>query len=368
MFTSSPKILLFLNRNNLFVYGPKGQNSTIAFTPDVFANLEILNEENFVKQLSELLAKANLKGQKGVLILSSKDYFEKTINQKEPEKIKEFLENIPLEEGSKVVIKIEKQGDFLFLATNLKLIDLIRNCFTKAGGELEAASVAGSFPDLTSEASLGESQVSKILNNSNAIKSANFLNVDAQLTDTDLIRPDVPEESSKSDMEAENEPEVSEKRSSAPIITIVLILILVAALGVGTLMFRQNILTKMSNPQNPTPLPKEASQSGTPTEASESASTLKPEEVKVQILNGSGITGQASKAKDELLTLGLKEIETGNAENTDNTETSVSFSKNVSETLKNQIVKKLEEMFDPVTVKKDPPEKIDIQIITGLLK
>lgn len=89
--------------------------------------------------------------------------------------------------------------------------------------------------------------------------------------------------------------------------------LLIGALVGGLITYFSGI-SKLSTTASPTP---EAEVQSTPeTTASPvatSSSSLKRDELKLQVLNGSGVSGLASKAKTYLEELGYKDVQTGNA-------------------------------------------------------
>lgn len=91
---------------------------------------------------------------------------------------------------------------------------------------------------------------------------------------------------------------------------------------------------------------------------------LKFEEMKVKILNGSGVQGQAKQVTKLLSPLGITKFTTGNA-----TESSgvvkLYFGERIKEDDRRQIKKILEDEFDDVSVKDSPHDGNDILIITG---
>ncbi len=92
------------------------------------------------------------------------------------------------------------------------------------------------------------------------------------------------------------------------------------------------------------------------------------EDLKVSILNGTGVPGEAALLQKEFEKLGFKIIETGNADNKNYTKTEVSFSTRVSDDVKTDITAKLQGLYTDVTVSDTIPTGTDIKVITGLRK
>lgn len=114
-----------------------------------------------------------------------------------------------------------------------------------------------------------------------------------------------------------------------------------------------------------TPTFEERQNTPTPTEVPEE---VENSEIKIQVLNGSGIKGDAGDLQDELELLDYQDIEIGNASNQDNTKTTVSYSTSLSEKVKGEITKKLESLYDEVVVETKSMDEFDVMIITGYPK
>jgi len=145
------------------------------------------------------------------------------------------------------------------------------------------------------------------------------------------------------------------------------ILIFIALLilgGLGIFFF-----TKSSNEAVPTPTPSfnvtPIDNEATPTPV-KSAEPIKRDDVSIEIQNGTGITGEAAFLQTKLKALGYTDIKVGNASSTDNTITTVTFSKTLSQTVQDEIKTELEKIYKEVTVKTSSTQKSDIVIVTGL--
>ncbi|MDO8340489.1 MAG: LytR C-terminal domain-containing protein, partial [Candidatus Woesebacteria bacterium] len=111
---------------------------------------------------------------------------------------------------------------------------------------------------------------------------------------------------------------------------------------------------EVTNEETPTPLP-----TNTP-------APVKKSEISIEIQNGTGITGEAAYLQEKLKVLGYSDIKVGNASSTDNTETTVTFSKTTPQTVQDEIKKELEKIYKTVNVKTSSTQTVDILIVTGL--
>jgi hypothetical protein len=112
----------------------------------------------------------------------------------------------------------------------------------------------------------------------------------------------------------------------------------------------------------PTPTPTEApTPTPTPREVSKS-------DLSVEIQNGTGTPGQAATVKGLLEGIEYSNITTGNADNTDHTETEVIFSSRVSSSQQQEVKDILLKSFEAVTTSVDKSASTDIVITTGTQK
>jgi len=87
----------------------------------------------------------------------------------------------------------------------------------------------------------------------------------------------------------------------------------------------------------------------------------------VNVLNGTGIGGEAGFLQEELETLGFEDIDVGNASNTDHETTLVVFGSDVSEAAQTQLVEALSGIYEEVESEVDEDlTDYDIEITTGL--
>lgn len=148
---------------------------------------------------------------------------------------------------------------------------------------------------------------------------------------------------------------------------LVIFIILLVLGGAGIFFFTKSASEPIATPTpsfNVTPIDEDTE---TPSPApTKSPAPVKKDEVSIEIQNGTGITGEAKLLSDKLKTLGYSDITAGNADSTDNTETTVTFLKTLSQAVQDEIKKELESFYKTVNVKTSSTQKSDIVIVTGL--
>ena len=122
---------------------------------------------------------------------------------------------------------------------------------------------------------------------------------------------------------------------------------------------------------SPTATPSVESISGSETVVTETPSPepVDKETVSIKVENGTGIAGEAGFLQGILASLGFTKIEVGNADSSDNTETQVTFSADLSQAVIDEITKKLESVYETVRTKTSSSQTSnDVIITTGLKK
>lgn len=156
-------------------------------------------------------------------------------------------------------------------------------------------------------------------------------------------------------------------KSSAKIIIAVIGVILIVVVG-GWLILGNNTggstatptpvggLSDFPSPTTETPTP---DPTATPTPAAK-------EDVKIEVLNGTGVPGEASFLENALTELGFENIEAGNADEQNSTETVATYSRELSPATADEITAKLEEIYDTVRTRRATVSgDFDVSITTG---
>lgn len=154
-------------------------------------------------------------------------------------------------------------------------------------------------------------------------------------TTTEEAKPEPEDKEEESDKEAEGtkeeetiEEEIKEVKKGNVVISkkfLLLILFIIALISLvigGIYRFRSQV------GENPSPSPSSAPTVNTEPVATPSGD-VKLSDYKVRVLNGSGVAGRAGDVADSLKEAGFAEIETGNAENYDYTDTEVQLKKDI---------------------------------------
>lgn len=325
------------------------EKEVLPIPANILQNVEVLDTEGLEKLLLAFFSRIKLKKQKVVLSLADDLVFDKQVVADSKadlvDKFKKFLATLPLSKEKIIGKKIVDKDKIYFLATNKRIFEEVSTVLINLGWEVMAIVPINLFKDkLGLETELTTMAAKKIVSNKDLIKISDFL---------------------KEEDQSENR-----EGNSGSKLVIILVILLLVAVGLVLLAFRFGIwefnyfLKKESPSKVITTQPEESTESAEPAESPSAA--LSKEELKIQVLNGSGLAGQAGKVKDQLIELGYSDsnIETGNA--TGSGETVVIFSKKVPEEVKEEIISELGNIFDKVTTQEGIKDsEFDIIITTG---
>ncbi len=157
------------------------------------------------------------------------------------------------------------------------------------------------------------------------------------------------------------------KSNGAKTFLIIGILVLVGILG---FVIYKSATNKEEISTEPTPFdnlttPTEGEVAPTP---SATPKAIDKSKVKVEVQNGTGITGEAAYLQTQLKNLGYTNIKVGNAGQQDATITTVTFSKSLSSDVVDELTQKLKALYQTVSVKTSSTLDSDVLIVTGLRK
>ena len=347
--------VLFLKRDSLELYlaNSDGPKNKLSFPPEIIKYEEIIDEAKFENLISSFLQKELVSNQKVIILLSQDILFQKTISAKdknlEEAEIKKFTDEIPFDTSKSAYIKIASGDNIFLVATNKKLYSPIAAACEKLNSQVEAV-IHSTIFGISKDLPLTKNDIAQIIKNPKLVNASNFLLVQA---DTDS---QIDQERSKS----------FAKNNKNILFILLFVLIIIGALSF--VLIRQK--RSKDSPKKETVT---VQTSPIPTPAEESTAAAEVEEVskdalKIQILNGTGIAGQAQDLADLLKSDGFGDATLSNSPTTGNAQAKVSFKDRVPQIVKDNLVKKLEEIFAEVQVETLQESDFDIEITTGTLK
>lgn len=357
--------LLYLTNSSLSLQTDKKVILTISFPKELVVDKKVLDQDALSAFIAQKLTKiSDIKSVK-VLVIGKGLLFQTTVPLESPEeKEKEFYASIPFDEKDRAEKRVRTATKEYILVTSKKFYQTILDVLKKQSVEISSVVPLSLFVDEVDEDVLKNADVKSIFAKDQLYSQANFFDSVESSSDE--------EKETVIDVQEDAEQERPTEKSSVSDLpyslvkkwNITALLVILGFLVISTIVFGIFLLAeqrRFGGSSTPTP---SASVSVTP------EPTKVPQEVDkgsltVSVLNGTGTPGQAGKVKTIMEDLGYNSVDTGNADTTDNTKTTVSFTKKVSVVQSDEIVKELEKTFSSVTRVIDDTLSSDIVIVTG---
>ncbi|MFA9288342.1 MAG: LytR C-terminal domain-containing protein [Weeksellaceae bacterium] len=346
--------VFYLDSNNLQYFGGKATAPVVlAFLPTAVHDMEVVDIDEVEKQLTEFVTTNKLEPAETVMILAPTIYFTKelTVEKKPEEQQAEktlFLENVPVSELASREYTVLKKTTVV--ATNqelyLTISDLLQKHKFTVTAVVPAFTLAG-----TNATGFSTALAQQALKQFTSLKQASFTLKDVN---EEIVRPE------------EQLFETHEKSNNRLFIMLGLFGILVGVLIIVIMLQRQS---KANKGVEPTPTLAPLGTANTPPSPIVTTEpTVDPalrETLEVQILNGSGISGQADEVAAILRDLGYEQIETGNATGVDSPQTLIVFKPSVAAFFREEIVASLEASFGEISTRENTDINVDISITTA---
>lgn len=350
--------VLFLRPNDLFIFTKLGQKQ-IVFPTAVIKNQEVVDKKLFEKLLRDFFSRSPK--QSATLFLSHAIVFDSSVKVEMQtvveDELGKFLDSVPLP-ALHIATKVIQtpQRDF-FYATNGDIYETIIAIAGQYGWRIKYVVPLSLFDDILKGQQISYAFFLRAAAKKKLLERGNFLprqNVSDRKLEAGGLQPQ------------------EKEGRKIPLKQYLM-------LGVSLLMFSGALLFMAYNfhffpfslqaqPMRAVvaePLPQPVVSSA-PTSVITEDVKLKKEDIKIQVLNGSEIAGQAGRLKDQLEALGYANVEIGNAEGPISNATIVIFSENVAQNLQDEIMIELKKTFTSVEMQQLPEiEGFDVSITTG---
>lgn len=316
----------------------EGEEKHLELPADTVSDGDIINPAKYEKIIEDFITAENVKKQQFILVLSEEILFKKTIPLEDikllDERLTDFVSMIPVESEKLAKKSVELDNNIELFAVNKELFEKIIEILSRSGFEVLAVVPLAPY---SNDRELNEEVIKKIYQDKQFLRKVNFLSGAAY-----------------------------ENHGWNNKIMAIIIFLSIVILILSFLLINNSKETKVVQVKPTTiPIPI-ATESASPKNATESAFLSKRDQLRVNILNGTDIAGQAAKVKDLLIGLGLSKIETDNAEGAKAKETVVIFSSQVADDLQEEIITLLKNSFDSISTQKNiSSQSADILITTG---
>lgn len=380
MFFFGPKVLLLLKRHSLEIYYKNSDKvMVVQFHSTALRHLEVLNRDEIVKTLVEAFKNANLGKAQAVIALSDHIVFEKLISTQDPgvtqKEINRFYHNIPLDEAHIARKIIPLKGSALALAANRELYKLVIEVAHEFEWKIRAVIPMTPFAKLSEDEQLAPEQVNHILNSDQIFKEADFLN-------ESLLAPEAKEDDKKEEGDEDSSDELKPS-SRTKNITTVLIALFLLSLILGSLFYFKIINLPFSLPwftQAPLPatstIPEASKSAEVAPESTASANTQEASvsaefnrsEIRIHVLNGSDIAGQAGKIKEKLAEIGYENVITGNIESSEASGSAITYSQGLEVSIRDEINGLMNSLIEGISTGEEAISEFNVIITLGKLR
>ncbi len=168
-------------------------------------------------------------------------------------------------------------------------------------------------------------------------------------------------------------PTVGEPKKSGGVKTLLIVGVLVLVAILGFVIYKSASNKTSDVTDEPTSFDNLTTPSDQTVQTSTSAPSATPSakvdksKVRIQVQNGTGITGEAAYLQTQLGNLGYSNIKVGNSSSTVTT-TSVTFSNSPDSTVVSEITQKLNSIYQTVNAQTSASATFDVVVVTGLRK
>lgn len=359
MILKSPTLVLYLTNKSLILYDKSIQKiSKLGFPPDVLDNQEIVDKAKLEKFLAEFFTSCKIKGKKAIGLISDNLIYQKNIPKSKNFELEKsnFLDEIPFDPGNIARYESEIKDNVFLAATNKTIYNSVKNIFQRLGGNVISIIPAFLIGKFKSAQALTIDEFEQILKRSDLFRKNDYF------------------------IESKVIPELEEKKHSffntkilllgvgGSLIILGGLYLLYQTIGKEYLKGQNKDLAKQARPSALVNMKENLASSSGTIEATPSGQVLvNKEEVKFQVFNGTGLSGQAGRVRSILNKLGFNKIEVGNTQRSTNTKTTkIDYYSRLSEKLKDEINQELNKLFSSVEAKEATGSaEFDVVVTTG---
>jgi len=173
--------LIYVRRSSLLVAGKHIKPARLNFTAEAVENLEVVDADVLGTLCQDFFTSNGLKGQRALMVLDHSVVFAKSLaldeNTKPTELMKDFTDQIPLNEGDRAVLSLRTTSTLKLFATNAPFYQVIADALHAAGGGKLLAVTPVAAYGISENNQLSSSVVNQLLSDTTVRSKANFLGV-----------------------------------------------------------------------------------------------------------------------------------------------------------------------------------------------
>lgn len=354
----------YLSSTNLEIFDLNNKSQEqLFFTPESIQHSEIVNEKKFKEELQKFIEGLKLKEGRGIIFLSSGLVYANDIaitDKNEKGEIEKFLTEVPLLRSNIATITLRSKNKLRIIAANRKLYDGVREVLEVNNIEIVSVAPVSVFANRADDQEFTIQEAKKISREKKILQRYNFL----QSKDDSDEKDDNEVADTKEELEEE---EMGKKSMRNQYILLAICIIFLAFAISYFLLWSKTISNPWSKkPESLQPKPTAVTVSPRISQPHPTAEPLVDKAtVRIEILNGSGIEGQAGKLSNLLQEIGYSDITTGNIDNSEQ-RTTITYKKSISKDALAEITDAIKNDFpDPTLQAASQSAKYDILITTG---
>lgn len=306
-------IKIIIQQNSIEFLKDEKSLGQINIPVEVVNHQELLDIASFKKLIADFAAETKLKDNEAAVFLSEELVYSKDVEDED--QASQFLSKVPFAKAAS--IKVKKDKGMQVLATNGEIIEGLKEALADLSIKIKIVTLSA---------------------NPKMDKSMDFLNQETQMSQN-------------------NQKSFLQKN----IWLILLVSLLLIGFIVGALYFRFKFTSKINEKEVTTVT---TAVIVSPTPQAPQLIKVSKEEMEIQVLNGSGIAGQAGKVKEQLEALGYKNIQTGNAEVNEEETTVILFKTSVASESAQEIIEGVKKVVKEVTQESTESAGVDVLITT----
>lgn len=332
------KLVFYLGSKTLRILNPR-YVSELNFPEGVFQYQDAGSGKKNEQLIEDFLNKINLKNQQVIVLLDKEAVYEGTVvleNTKEAEnELQKFISKIPYKEDDLAVLKLYEDKILTLIAISKDSYQPLRRICNNLGWKVEAVIPLPALGEGLDKKTLNWKDVEQLFGKINSFKKFNFI---------------------------KEKVSVIEKKKTHTVnykligVGITILLVFIGLSGFFLLSSQKPIIPKRQD-SVPQVVQPESS-------ISSKLVTVSQENLKISIVNASGIAGQAGKIKNQLESQGFKNIETGNAAKKEDGDSTIQFGPNVPADLAKQIVDVTKKNAGDVVEESTKSAVFDVAILT----
>lgn len=353
-------LVCYLGSNFLEIFETNSNNQQkLIFSPESIQHAEIADKRKYLEELQKFIEGLKLKTGKGIILLASELVYANDIDisgKNEKDETEKFLTSLPLSKSNIATITLRNKNKLRIIAANRKLFEGVLEVLKMNNVEIFSIVPVSVFPNSADDQEFTVRQAKKITGEKRILQRYNFLQSKQQFQvnkDSDQIDPELSGEEKKN------------MRKQLILLSLSLLL-LAGAIGYFLLWSETIPSPWFKKPESLNPKPTIII---VPSITSQPSPTVNPltdkSAIKIQILNGSGIEGQAGKLSNLLKEAGYNNVTTGNTDNLGQ-RTTIIYNKSVPEDMLSDITDAMKNDFpDPTLQEASESAEFDIIITTG---